>query len=234
MKALAVLSLVFLIACATMATEENLQNAKAHYKIGVAYLNDNKAQLAFVEFQKANDLNPNDKEVLNAIGIIYLLYFEETAKAADFFEKAAKIDPNYSEAYNNLGVAHEKLGNFETALSFYRKAVSNLIYATPEKAYIGMGTAYYRLGKYEDALNAYKEAIKRAPNLSLPYLKMSLCYNALGRYGDASSAMTHALKLHPVYKGDREKALDDFVIMKLKAKGYEEKDIQDYIEIIKY
>jgi len=217
-----------------MATEANLQKASAHYKIGVAYLNDNKAQLAFVEFQKAYELNPKDKEVLNAIGIIYLSYFDETAKAVDFFEKAVEIDPNFSEAYNNLGYAHEKLGHFDTAISFYKKALSNLLYATPEKAYISMGTSYYRLGKYEDAIHSYKEAIKRAPNLTLPYLKLALCYNALGRYGDASTAMTYALTIHPVYKGDRVKALEDFTIMKLKATGFEEKEIQDYIEIIKY
>ena len=46
--------------------------------------------------------------------------------------------------------------------------------------------------------------------------------------------MTYALTIHPVYKGDRVKALEDFTIMKLKATGFEEKEIQDYIEIIKY
>jgi hypothetical protein len=56
----------------------------------------------------------------------------------------------------------------------------------------------------------------------------------MGRYGDASTAMTYAIKLDPTYKGDKEKALEDFSIMKLKAIGYEEKDFRDYIEIIKY
>jgi hypothetical protein len=63
---------------------------------------------------------------------------------------------------------------------------------------------------------------------------MALCYNAMGRYGDASSAMTYAITLDPAYKGNREKALEDFALWKLNASGYEEKDIQDYIEIIKY
>ena len=90
--------------------------------MGVAYLNEEKVQQAFVEFQQAYQLNPNDKEVLNAIGIIYLLYFDETAKAIDFFEKATKVDPNYSDAYNNLGFAYEKLGRFDAAITFYKKA----------------------------------------------------------------------------------------------------------------
>jgi len=228
------MSLLCAIACATAPTQETTQQAGAHYKMGVAYLKEEKVQQAFVEFQQAYQINPADKEVLNAIGIIYLLYFDETAKAIDFFERAAKVDPNYSDAYNNLGFAYEKLGRFDTAVTFYKKAVSNLTYSTPEKAYIGLGNAYYRLGKYEDALYSYKEAIKRAPNMGLPYMRMALCYNAMGRYGEASTAMTYAITMEPTYKGDREKALEDFTLWKLKASGYEEKDIQDYIEIIKY
>jgi tetratricopeptide (TPR) repeat protein len=229
------MSMLFVIACAAVQpTGDNTQAAAAHYKIGVSYLNEAKAQQAFVEFQKAYELNPNDREVLNAIGYIYLVHFDDTAKAIDFFEKAIKAYPNYSEAYNNLGFAYEKLGQFDKAISFYKKAVSNLLYSTPEKAYISMGNSYYRLGKYEDAISSYKDAVNRAPKLSLPYMRMSLCYNAMGRYGDASTAMTHAIALHPVYKGDKEKALEDFTTMKLRAKGYEEKDYRDYIEIIKY
>jgi tetratricopeptide (TPR) repeat protein len=229
------MSMLFVIACATVEpTGDNTHTAAAHYKIGVSYLNENKAQQAFVEFQKAYELNPNDREVLNAIGYIYLVHFDDTAKAIDFFEKAVKAYPNYSEAYNNLGFAYEKQGQFDKAISFYKKAVSNLLYSTPEKAYISMGNSYYRLGKYEDAISSYKDAVNRAPELSLPYMRMALCYNAMGRYGDASTAMTHAIALHPVYKGDKEKALEDFTTMKLKAKGYEEKDFRDYIEITKY
>jgi type IV pilus assembly protein PilF len=222
------------MSCATTPGQDQFQQAGAHYKVGVAYLNEAKVQQAFVEFQKAYELNPRDREVLYAIGIIYLLYFDETTKAIDFFEKATRVDPNYSDAYNNLGFAHEKLGRFDTAISYYKKAVSNLTYPTPEKSYISMGNSYYRLGRYEEAVISFKEATKRAPDLNLPYMRMALAYNALGRYGEASTALGYAIKLDPVYKGDIEKALEDFSIRKLRATGYEEKDIQDYIEILRY
>ncbi|MBZ5599841.1 MAG: tetratricopeptide repeat protein [Acidobacteriia bacterium] len=160
------MSLLFVIACATTKhSGDKIQTAEAHYKIGVSYLNDAKAQQAFVEFQRAYELNPNNREVLNAIGFIYLVHFDDTAKAIDFFEKATKADPNYSDAYNNLGVAYEKLGQFDKAIPFYKKAVSNLLYSTPEQAYRNMGNSYYRLGRYENALNSYKEALRRAPEM---------------------------------------------------------------------
>jgi tetratricopeptide (TPR) repeat protein len=212
----------------------NVSEATAHYKIGVGHLSENKVQQAFVEFQRAYELDPRNKEVLNAIGIIYLLHFDETQKAADFFQKAVKVDPEYSEAYNNLGVAHEKLGKFDIAIPFYKKAVSNLQYSTPQNAFINMGRAYYRLGKFNDATIAYKEAIKRAPNLDLPYLGLALCYNATGKYGDASTAMLRAISLNTAYKGDSRLAAEHFNARRIVSSGYEEKDLSDYLEILKY
>ncbi len=230
-KKIYLLALVLICSCATTSTE-NVQKAIAHYKLGVSYLNENNIQPAFIEFQKAIEFNPEDKEVLNAIGIIYLLKFEDFQKAIDFFQRALKVDPNFSEAYNNLGFAYEKIKRFDDAINSYKKALSNLMYQTPEKAYYNLGRVYYRLGRCEDAIDAHKEAIKRANEFSPSYYGLALCYNAKGRYGDASAAITKAIEIE--YKGDRAKAISDLSQRKLKAKGDEEKDIGDYLEILKY
>ncbi len=238
MNKLNLISLLFILSigfsCSPVFTKNDLENASAHYKIGTAFLNENKIQHAFIEFQKAYELNPKDKEVLNAIGIIYLLHFDDIPKAIDHFEKSIKVDPDYSEANNNLGFAYEKLGNYKLAISFYEKAISNLLYPTPEKAYLNMGNSYYRLGKYDLAINSFKQAINRAPDLYLPYFGLALCYNAMNRYGDASTAITKAIELHPVYKGDIEKAIDDLNLKRLSATGKEAQDIEDYLDIINY
>jgi type IV pilus assembly protein PilF len=228
---LVVLSLV--VSCASTSMESRRQ-ASAHYKIGVAYLNENKIQQAFVEFHRAYDLNPHDKEVLNAIGIVYLLHLDEPAKAVEYFGKAADEDPDYSEAYNNLGYAYQKMGKFEKAIAYYEKALSNPLYPTAEKAYTNMGYSYYRLGRYDTALRAFKEALKRSPDLVPAYLGLALCYNAMGRYGEASTAMTQAIKTDPAYKGNRDTAIQDLQRKKLSATGFEEQDIRDYLEILKY
>jgi len=235
MKFLAgILMILFLSACAGTGGETRSQNAKAHYQLGVGYLSENKVQQAFVEFHTANELNPNDKEVLNAIGVLYLVHLDDPQKAVSYFEKAVKEDPDYSEAYNNLGYAYAKLGNHEKAIPFYKKALANPMYPTAEKAYLNMGDSYYRLGRYESALSAFKEAIMRAPGLSLAYMRLALCYNAMDKFGDAASALSQAIKIDSAYKGSREKFAEDMKLRKLKAKGYEEKDIRDYLEILKY
>lgn len=226
--------LLVIIIClsAACATADRTNKAEAYHKLGIAYLNENKVQQAFVEFHKAYELDPHNKEILFAIGTVYLLHLDETDKAIEYFEKAVKEDPLYSEAFNSLGYGFEKKGDFEKAISFYRKALSNPLYPTAEKAYINIGNSYYRLGNFDAALQSYKEAIKRSPGLSLAYWKLALCLNAMGRYGDASTAVSEAVKLE--YGGDREKAIEDLSLRKLKAKGREERDIQDSLEILKY
>lgn len=223
-----------ILSCASLRSEETRQKAVAHYKIGFANLNENKVQQSFVEFHKAYELDPWNKEVLNAIGMLYLLHLDDPEKAKEFFEKATDIDPLFSEAFNNLGYAYEKTGHYETAITYYRKALSNPIYPTAEKAYFNIGNSYYRMGKHEKAMASYKEAIKRAPNLDIAYMKLALCYNALGQYGDASVAMTQAINLNGTYKGSKEAAIEDLSIRKLQAMGPEEQDFRDYIEILKY
>jgi tetratricopeptide (TPR) repeat protein len=217
--------------CASISAEKK---ATAYYKIGLSYLHENKVQQAYVEFFKAYQLDPNNKEILNTIGYVYLERLDDPLKAIEFFEKAVKVDTDYSDAYNNLGYSYEKLGEYEKAIPFYKKAISNPTYSTAEKAYYNMGYSYYRLREYESAISSFREAIKRAPTLGLAYMRLSLCYNAMGKYGDAARAMTQAIALDPAYKGDREKAIEDLNIKKIKAAGYEEQDIRDYIEILKY
>jgi type IV pilus assembly protein PilF len=226
--------IVFLTSCATATTSENIKDAGAHYQLGLSYYDENKTQMAYIEFQKALELNPKNKDVLNAIGIIYLVKFDDPQKAIGFFQRAIEIDPNFSEAYNNLGGAYEKTRSFDKAIDAYKRALSNLMYQTPEIAYNNLGRVYYRLGRYDEAIDAFKEALRRVNDFYRSYYGLALCYNAKGRYGDASTAITRAIELDPLYKGDKDKAREDFENRKLIAKGEEEKDLADYLEILKY
>lgn len=221
-------------ACAGMSTEEKVQRATAHYQLGVSYLNDNNIQPAFVEFQKALEYNAEDKEVLNAVGIIYLLKLEDYQKAISFFQRALKVDKNYAEAWNNLGFAYEKVGQYPEAVEAYKTALSNPLYRNAEKGFYNLGRAYYRMKRYSEAADAYKEAIKRYSDFPPPYYGLALCFNALRRYGDAAAALKKAIELDPSYKGDKEKAVGDMKEKKLLLKAEEERDIEDLIEIMNY
>jgi Tfp pilus assembly protein PilF len=222
-----------LCSCAS-ASQEDIKNANYHYQLGISYLNDNNIQPAFVEFQKALELNPKDKEIHEALGVIYLTKLEDFPKAIHHFEEALEIDANFSEAANNLGNAYARIGSYADATKAYKTALSNPQYQNASMALHNLGMVYYRLSKFDDALDAFKEAIKRYSNFHVPYYGLALCFNAKGQYGDAAAAMTRAVELDPLYKGNKEKAIQDMKDRKLRARGLEEKDLTDYLDIIKY
>jgi len=227
----------FLVLCLSSCagvTRDDTKKANYHYQMGISYLNDNNIQPAFVELQKALELNPYDKDVHEAIGIIYLTNLEDYPKAIKHFQAALKIDKNFSEAANNLGNAYSSLGRFDEAIESYERAISNPQYKNAAMALYNLGMVYYRLSKFDAAMNSYKDALKRFSNFYMPYYGLALCYNAKGQYGDAATAMARAIEVDPVYKGDKKKAIEDLRDKKIRAKGDQEKDIADYLEILKY
>lgn len=227
-------TLIFCLVCCTGVTKEDAKNANYHCQLGISYLNDNNIQPAFVELQKALEFNPLDKDVHEAIGIIYLTNLEDYPSAIKHFQDALKIDKNFSEAANNLGNAYKSVGQFDKAVEYYKVAISNPQYKNASLALYNLGMVYYKLSKIDEAVDAFKDALKRFSDFYMPFYGLALCYNAKGQYGDASTALTRAIELDPLYKGDKKRATEDLKFKKMTAKGDQEKDISDYLEILQY
>ena len=221
-------------ACASTNKSDNVQKATAHYKIGLSYYNEGKFQQAYIEFQNALEINPKDKEALNLIGILQLIQFEDFEKAIEYFKRALKVDKNFSEASNNLGIAYERIGKTDEAIASYQKAIANPMYPNPEKAYNNLGRIYYRAGQYDKAIDSFIASLRRVNDYYPSFYYLALCYNAKGHYGDAATALMRAIELDPRYKGDREKALEDFENRRLIVRGDELNDLMDFIEILRY
>lgn len=234
LRTFSLLLIITLAGSCASVSENDIKNSQYHYQLGVSYLNDNNIQPAFTELQKALKLNPYDKEIHNALGVIYLTKLEDYAKARDHFEKALSIDKNYSEAATNLGNTYANLKEYNKAIESYQAALSNPQYKNAALALNNLGMVYYRLSKFDEALSAFKEALKRYSDFHAPYYGLALSYNAKGQYGDAALALKRAIELDPLYNGDINKARIALGNQKLTAKGAQEQDILDYLEIMQY
>jgi type IV pilus assembly protein PilF len=234
LKVLSIVLVVILATSCASVSEKDVKNSQYHYQLGISYLNDNNIQPAFTELQKAIELNPDDKEIHNALGVIYLTKLDDYPNAIKHFQKALAIDENYSEAATNLGNTYANMKKYDKAIESYKIALSNPQYKNAAMAFNNLGMVYYRLSKLDEALSAFKEALKRYSDFHVPYYGLALCYNAMGRYDDAALAMKRAIELDPLYKGDIDKAVVDLRNQKLRATGEQEQDIVDYLEIIHY
>jgi tetratricopeptide (TPR) repeat protein len=80
-----------------------------------------------------------------------------------YYERSAKMKPDYAEAINNIGTVYYAQKSFRRAISMYKKA---LVYS-PDSASMRMnlGTAYFARKNYELAFATYQEALKLDPEV---------------------------------------------------------------------
>src|SRR3989344_1309055 len=82
-------------------------------------------------------------------------HIDEAIKA---YLAALRLNPNYADAYNNLGAAYADHGQWDMAI----KALKfKLDYA---EAHNSLGNIYYAQGMVDDAINEYLAALKLKPD----------------------------------------------------------------------
>lgn len=174
---------VGLLALVTGCTTEKevVQKSQGHYQEGVADLPGDR-QKAFVSFQKAVQLNPNNKEARYALGHVYALQ-GKLSHAEEQFRAALKIDDNYSEAHTYLGQVLANQDRWEAAVQSYRSALANPLYLTPDLARFHLGRALAHQGNLQGAMEAFEDAASASPPSVPPamtHLELGRIYYQLG------------------------------------------------------
>ena len=65
---------------------------------------------------------PNDSIIQNILGAINS-DLDQPEEAISYYKKAIKLNPNFVEAHNNLGIALNQLGKYEEAIISYTTAI---------------------------------------------------------------------------------------------------------------
>jgi tetratricopeptide (TPR) repeat protein len=96
------------------------------------------------------------------------------------FSSAIKLNPQYTAAYGNRGVAYDNLGNHQQAIKDYNKAIElNPHY---KDAYYNRGNAYGRLGNYQQTIKDFSKAIELNPQDAEAYYYRGVTYDKLGNH----------------------------------------------------
>ena len=123
----------------TKALEVDPRFDLAHYNIAWAYLGQkpkvyDKAEAAF---RKALALNPNYKQALYGLGMVFG-YQRDYEVAHGYMSKALELDPQFLTARKWRGIVNEELGDLDNARADFSSAIaidpSNLIYMSDAHA----------------------------------------------------------------------------------------------------
>jgi Flp pilus assembly protein TadD len=100
--------------------------------------------------------------------------YTDSSKALDYWNNAIRANSKSAEAFNNRGLAHYNLKQYQQAIEDYSQAIR----IKPENAtaYNNRGNVYYELLRYELAEADFKKSIQLKPDYAKAYLNRGLVY----------------------------------------------------------
>ena len=146
--------------------------------------------------------------------------------ALKLYNQVLKIDPNYADAHNNLGVIFQNQMNHEKAKECYEKAIAiNPNYAD---AHNNLGIIYSDLGKNQKAKEYYDKAIVINPDYANAHNNLGNIFQKLGNLQKAKECYEKAIVINPNYVNAHNNLSEIFIKLKdfQKAKGCLEKIIE--------
>jgi len=161
-----------------------------HLALADLYEEIGKAQLAVGVLRDAEKLQPQNTEVLRALGNA-LVSVGEPAQAVDVFDRAATVDAADARLYNGKGVALDMTGDYAGAQQAYQQAID--ADAKDEDSYIknNLALSYLMNDRFNEAIDVLQPLLLQGnPN---PTIRQNLAL-AYGLKGDRDKAMKLGIK----------------------------------------
>ena len=156
-------------------SDGNLSGAERYYK----YIIDN---------------GTNDPIPYTNYGIILRIYGKlEEAKCA--LDKAIKLKPNFSDAYNVLGAILKDQGKLKEAELSHRKAIQ--LKPNFAEAYSNLGNILKDQGKLNEAELLHRKAIQIKPKFAEAYSNLGNILKDQGKLNEAELVHRKAIKIRP-------------------------------------
>lgn len=189
MKRLAICLVISFLAL-SCATKQAVETAKPPNQVESQNVSDKKAlaiaallrgnhRQAVDEIEAAKSINRGDPEIYNIEGLIYFS-LKQYDQAEGYYEKAIELNPNYSEARNNLCGLYLAAGKWDAAIEQCSKAASDVFYKSREKALTNLGVVYFKKGDIDKAKENYQKALEINPAFAYTHNELGKLHMATG------------------------------------------------------
>ncbi len=118
--------------------------------------------------------------------------YPEAVKA---FKEAARLQPQWGQVYENLGVAYIKMGQWREARDAFAEAIR--LHPDNAEAHYNLGLANGKLNRDQEARAQFAEAIRLDPAMAKAHKNLGLAYLNLGMLDQARKSLQEAVRLDP-------------------------------------
>ena len=110
-------------------------------------------------------------------------------------EKSVKIQPTFSSAYTQMGVANYRMKNYEKAIENYNKAAA----LSPSDAITlnNIGTIYFEWKKYAEAKQKFSEALAIDPRFIDAHMNLGSVLGTMNDFNGAIASFQNAIHYAP-------------------------------------
>lgn len=184
-SAIFLFALLALCSCSSSKKLKNERLASLYFGAGTQSLIDQKYTDALNSLLKANEIDPNNPEILNNLAMAY--YFKgQTDLATNTLKETLKLDPKNSDAKTNLASIIYRQGEVEEAVALYKEILKDLTYEKQARTYFNLAAIeinhYKNKRKAEEYLNL---AIKEDENFCSAFTVLGKMYFERGQFKTA-------------------------------------------------
>lgn len=144
----------------------NKKKALEFYQEGEKYYNQNKFDLAIVEYNKAVKIDPKFAFAWDNLGMCYRK-LERYKEAINCYQKSLELDPKGTMPLMNMAVAYDYLNDSAMAIQTYTKFI--VLHPEDPEGYYGISRIQNTTGDYANALENCAKAFELYENASSPY-----------------------------------------------------------------
>lgn len=166
-------------------------SSDAHEWSADVYFREGKLEMAFLEYNKSLDIDPDSERVHYKRGLVFLAGGLKEEAMADF-EKVLTLDPEHALAHMGLGQVFFQKEKYQKAEDRFRKAIE--LDSKLWKSHNFLGIIHDYRGQHKMAALQYLAAISVKPDSGLLYNNLGISYYLSGDYEKAIQAFRKALE----------------------------------------
>jgi Tfp pilus assembly protein PilF len=186
-------------------SERDAARSATRLDLAKDFLRKHELEAAQTESDRSLALNPGNDEAYNVRGLVWLVRAIDTQRTLEIdacltgldaeatqqdldtylkkadadFAAAAKLSPDYGEAWSNRGVIANLLENYEAAERYLSTALENpMRLFSPGLTRAHLGWAKYHQHKFVDAAKELRQAVQFQPNMCVATYRLARVYFA--------------------------------------------------------